>query len=380
MGKNIKIEQLDFQMKNLKIFHQFEIDLYKNDPLYIPSSESKFLSYFSEKNPYFKYGKVALFIATQDEKIVGRIASFRNPLLDTCLEKFGCLGYYECFEDQEIASQLFKAGESWLQEQGATFSCGPMNFGIWCQYRLRLENLQRPSFLGEPYHKPWYYSQFAEAGYTIERLWYSDEVSLPQKKQLFEERLEKLKKRIPRCEEMGYSLEKAQKIDSHFWEDSHRLLQEGFAHHLYYYPINLEEMKYWYSDLEYIVRPKDIYIAKKEGKTVGMLMSCGNHIHAIKSMQGKSHLLSKIKFLFKRDYSEKIGLYTILEKNSIENKSGMASWLVYAFFKDAYENHDQKIIAPLMYEGNRSASFLAIMGERIEKYALLRKNFNTVKE
>ena len=65
--------------KDRKKFINFPHDLYASDPNYVPELYLVVKDILDpKKNPFFEHSEVALFLAYQDQKVVGRIAAIRN--------------------------------------------------------------------------------------------------------------------------------------------------------------------------------------------------------------------------------------------------------------------------------------------------------------
>ncbi|HEX7868817.1 MAG TPA: GTP cyclohydrolase, partial [Chryseobacterium sp.] len=65
--------------EDLKQFVKFPMDLYKNNPYYVPSFIKDELNVWNPKeNPALSYSEAKQFLAKKDDKIVGRIAVIIN--------------------------------------------------------------------------------------------------------------------------------------------------------------------------------------------------------------------------------------------------------------------------------------------------------------
>ena len=104
--------------KDRKRLLQFPWDIYKDDPYWIPpilSEEKGLLGY--GKDPFYDRNKIRTFMATRDDKIVGRIAAIVNyGHLERYNDGVGFFGFFESIDDQEVADALFNAAIEWLKD------------------------------------------------------------------------------------------------------------------------------------------------------------------------------------------------------------------------------------------------------------------------
>lgn len=79
-------------------------------------------------NPFYKNADRQLFLALRNGKPVGRIAAIENRAHNAFhRDRVGFFGFFECENDPETASVLFKGAEQWLRERGLDVMRGPMN-------------------------------------------------------------------------------------------------------------------------------------------------------------------------------------------------------------------------------------------------------------
>ena len=114
----------------LKKFIAYPNKLYKNDPNYVAPLTMERKEFFDfEKNPFYKIAKVKLFLAMQDGKVCGRIATCvnyrHNEYHD---ENIGAFGFFDCPDNYDIASMLLKVAMITLKKEGVDKMRGPLNF------------------------------------------------------------------------------------------------------------------------------------------------------------------------------------------------------------------------------------------------------------
>ena len=144
----------------LKDFIDFPHDLYENDPCYVPElfiAQRDLLT--PGRHPFHDHSPVKLFLAYDRDKVVGRIAAIFNNNHNTFNNTTdGFFGFFDCVNDRDIGSMLFKKAEQWLKEQGASSIVGPANFSTNETCGLLIDGFDSPPFAMMPYNKAYYKS------------------------------------------------------------------------------------------------------------------------------------------------------------------------------------------------------------------------------
>ena len=115
-----------------KRFVDFAWAVYKDDPAWIPPLKDEVHGLLNpKKNPWFGHGRAALFLASRDGKVVGRISAQVDDLVQEHME--AGLGQWGMFEalDGDAAAALIATAEAWLRGLGRTKAMGPISISIW---------------------------------------------------------------------------------------------------------------------------------------------------------------------------------------------------------------------------------------------------------
>ena len=115
-------------INGFKGFYQIPFNIYNDNPFWVPPFWKDTKNFFLLNNPFWSHADAKLFIAYKKDKPVGRIA----PIIDYKLpsendKKIGYFGFFECIDDYEIASGLFKTAEEWLKSKKMDIMRGPIN-------------------------------------------------------------------------------------------------------------------------------------------------------------------------------------------------------------------------------------------------------------
>jgi len=186
----VEVKQIS-KRSDIKKFIAFQIKLYKNNKYYVPPIIIDEINYLQKKkNPAFEHAEVALFLAYENGKIVGRIAGF---ILQDYNEKVGetrvRFSRFDSIDKEEVASALFHAVETWAKEKGATVIHGPLGANDLDREGLLIEGFNEPQTYEEQYSYDYYPSLIEKYGFKKDIDWLEYRIYLPEK---MDERIERI--------------------------------------------------------------------------------------------------------------------------------------------------------------------------------------------
>lgn len=148
-------------------FIKAQWSFYRNDPHWVPPLIMDRKKLLNQKlNPFYRHAAMQLFLAERDGTVVGRIAAIVNDNHNTTYhDTVGFFGFFECINDQGVATALFTAAEQWLRDRGMTVCRGPVNPSMNDEVGLLVEGSGPPVVL-MTYNPPYYASLIEGAGYT----------------------------------------------------------------------------------------------------------------------------------------------------------------------------------------------------------------------
>jgi hypothetical protein len=273
---------------DFKLFLEFPWTLYKDDPNWVPPLVSMRKALLDKHhNPSWEYLEGDFFLALRSETPVGTIAAFVNNLYNKFWDaKVGWFGFFECFDDQEAATALFKkAGEYVRTIAPVTAMLGPAQYSLNDECALLIENFSQPVLL-MPYNKPYYQRLIEESGLGFAKAmdmysWYSNpdliqsEGGLPAKLVRVVEKTSArngIVLRKPDPKKLKEELAIIRYIWEHAWEKNW-----GFQ------PPTDRELDHLFKDLKDYVEPELARIAEIEGKPVGFLLALPDMNQALKA-------------------------------------------------------------------------------------------------
>jgi hypothetical protein len=153
--------------------------LYQEDPYWVPpilSEQRKFLD--PKHGPFFEIGEAQYFLASQNGKVVGRLSAHINRLHDTHHgPETGFFGFFECIQDQEVATAMFEAAAAWLRARGRTRLVGPLNFCIYDEMGLLVEGFDSMPVIFQTHNPPYYQDLLAALGFIKAMDWHAYKIT-----------------------------------------------------------------------------------------------------------------------------------------------------------------------------------------------------------
>jgi hypothetical protein len=161
-GEAISIQPVQNKLM-LKKFIKLPWKIYRGNPCWAPPLIRDELNRFNpRKNPFYDHSEVQLFLAFQNDEVVGRIAALVNKSHNQFHnDRVGFFGFFECMHDFSIAKDLFDVAARWLNDRGMTSMRGPMNFSTNEVCGFLLKGFDMPPVTMMPY-TPEYYVALAE--------------------------------------------------------------------------------------------------------------------------------------------------------------------------------------------------------------------------
>ena len=325
--------------------------VYQNDPNWVPALKSDVAQQLSPENPFGNYGKFQGFIAFNEKKeAVGRIvAAIDDRLIAKEELNVGLFGFFECLEEQKVASALFEAAENWLRQQGITLMRGPIDLSTHNNCLWLVEGFDSPPRVMMPYNRAYYERFFLAHGGTIAKEAYAYTLPLNQG---LNEKFERAYRIACRS---GITFRPLQTKDSEFQSDvSHLydLFQKSFSESWSSTPRTEEEFMAQARSLQDLVDPDIFPIAEDNGKMVGFFMALPDYNIPLKQVNGKLNWWGILKFLWYRRQINRVRVIVICCLPEYRRKMVPLA-LIYAAFRQRKSYQEAEL--SWVYESNASS-------------------------
>ena len=253
-----------------KTFLSFPWVVYKDDPYWVPPIFTERVQFTDQnKNPFFENNEAQLYLALRGEEIVGTIAAFTNRRHNEHQnENIGFFGFFEVLEDYEAAEALLKTAENWVREKGYTALRGPAQWNTNDECGLLVDGFDDLPRILMTYN-PRYYVDFIErAGFNYARDLWAYQLPVKDFMKNIGDRLERITSKILERKEITIRpLNK--KIYAEEVAKVKLLYNEAWSQNWGFVPMTDAEFDKLAEGLEDILDPDLVYIAEKDGKTVG---------------------------------------------------------------------------------------------------------------
>ena len=167
--------------KEVKQFIELPLNMYKDNPNFVPPLYSSEKVIFKKKNPFSSCSDTIYFLAYKDGKLVGRISGIiqkdANLKWNRSRVRFT---RFDSIDDQEVADALFSAVEKWAKEKGMDTICGPLGFNDLEREGLLVEGFDKLATFEEQYNADYYEKLVLGHGFKTEVEWIEKELRMPK--------------------------------------------------------------------------------------------------------------------------------------------------------------------------------------------------------
>lgn len=298
----IEIRRIEPTKRNLRKFTQFQIDLYKDNPFYVPPLISDDVdTLLPSKNPAFDFCEAAYFMAFKDGRPVGRIAGIINEQVNRDHGHNNArFGFIDFIDDTEVSEALLKAVEDWARGKGKEKIIGPLGFTDLDHEGMLVGGFDELSTMATIYNYPYYPSHLERLGYVKESDWVEFLMTVPEGIPERYQRVADIVKRKFGLEVLKFSSRKG--IKEQYGEKLFHLINDAYAGLYEYSRLSDRQIKY-YIDIYLGLLNLDLVtlIINREKELVGVGISMPSMSRALQKSRGKLfpfgwyHLLKGLK-------------------------------------------------------------------------------------
>ena len=237
------------------------------------------------KNPFFERAEAQYFLAErpagtnsglprvkrdgQTLEVVGRIAGIHNkPHNEFHDDSIGFFGFFECIDDQAVATALLDTAAEWVGGRGLTTIRGPASFSTNDECGLLVDGFDTPPTLLNPHNPPYYVTLVERAGFSKVKDLYQYESVDPEmpERLLRAARLIAERKNITlrpfNKKRFDDEIELIKKLYNSAWE-----MNWGFV------PMSGEEIDHLAKQLKPVLVPDLVVFAEREGEVIGFAIA-----------------------------------------------------------------------------------------------------------
>ncbi|MDE5800170.1 MAG: N-acetyltransferase [Paramuribaculum sp.] len=346
---SVEIVNIPLRKSALRKFVQFPIDLYKDNPCYVPPLiADDIATLLPDKNPAFDYCRAAAFMAyNADGRPVGRIAVLINDVVN---ERTGRrearFGFVDFIDDAEVVDALFDAAIGWAREQGMNELVGPMGFSDMDHEGALTFGYDEMGTMATIYNHPYYITHYERLGFVKDATWVEYRITVPK------EIPEKFK-RIADIVTRKYGLRSVKftsrrKLKEAYGQALFDLINEAYDHLYGYCPLSQRQIDYYIDQYLGIIRLDCIsVIVDSDDKLVALGISMPSMSKALRKSRGRLfptgwyHLLQGI-----HGANDVVDLLLIAVKKEYQSRGVNAllfADLIPIFNKEGYKEAESNI-------------------------------------
>ena len=307
-----------FGKQLLNEFLRFPWKIYKDDPNWVPPLLFQQKGMFDKKRfPFHFHSTVQPFLCMDSAgQTVGRICAVYNKRhLKFHKDGRGFFGFFESFEDLNIAGALFEAASKWLKERGCTHIRGPANFSTNEECGLLVDGFNSPPVFMMTYNPRHYIDLLENTGFSKVMDLYAYLGTMDRFPTRYERASTRLKRRYDATvrplnfKRIKEELELTFSIYNSSWENNW-----GFI------PMTRDEFLHIAKDFTKIADPSLILILTVSGTPVGFSIALPDLNVAFMQMNGRLLPLGIFKFFY---YKRKIKRLRIPAMGIIKEYRGL---------------------------------------------------------
>ena len=293
--------------KLLNEFLKFPWAVYKGDPNWVPPMLYSLRTMFdTAKFPFHFHSEVQAFLCRYASgKPAGRICAVYNRRhLEIHGDGVGFFGFFEAFDDADVACCLFDAASGWLKERGCTSIRGPANFSLNEECGLLVDGLDVPPVLMMPYNPSYYRTLLENAGFRKAMDIFAYLVKAEEFSSRFERAANLLKRRF-KAEVRPIDLGNLDAEMELFFDIYNRAWEKNWG----FVPMTREEFFFGAREFAKMADPSLVLILEVDGSPVGFSMALPDYNVPMKHMNGRLYPFGFLKFLL---YRKKIKMIRVV--------------------------------------------------------------------
>lgn len=361
--------------KDLDEFCHLVYSIYKNNDYFVYPIYDDYKNSLKGVNNRLISCPHKLFLASKDNKIVGRILAYVDEELNEYhSSSVGYVSQYECIEDEEVSKALLDACSKFFKSLNIKIMRGPVSLPDGDDNRGFLINAfdKYPSVMNV-YNKKYYNDQFVNYGFSL----YHDVFAYKANKDDLLAKIDKLSRLLPQVQKR-YSY-KTSVLDTKNMEkeleDVYKILDSALPLSWEdFIPVKKSDVYSIFEQMKSLIVKDLIVIARNyQDEPIGFALTLPDYNEILKDFKGKLNLFNKIKFLLKKNSIKRVRMFVLMVVPEYRNK-GVTSSIYFHVFKNAV-NKGYTIL-----EGSTIWDYNKDMINDIEKFGAIKDKIYRVYE
>jgi len=303
-------------------FVMFPSILYKNSKYWVsPIIKEELEMMDKEKNPVFKNAEAEYFLATKNNKIVGRIAAIVN-WVEVKEQKKNKIrfGWYDVIDDLEVSEKLMNAVIEFGKERNLSFIEGPVGFSNMDKAGLLTYGFKELNTMITWYHNPYQKDHLEKLKMKKLAEWVEYRIQIYSEKDA-PEKVKKFSNLIMRRYKLKALNFKQTKDIIPYIDEMFNLLNKTYNSLQTFVPIQQYQIDHYKERYIKYIHPEFIKsVADKDGNMIAFAITMPSFSRALKKMNGKLFPFGFLRILKAQKFNNKASLYLIGVHPDYQNK------------------------------------------------------------
>lgn len=339
---SVTITPLKPTRRELLQYVKFGINLYHNNPCYVPPLViDEIMTLSPKKNPAFEVCRAQSFLARRDGKIVGRITAIINDLVNSKNDsKVMRFGFTDFIDDNEVVDALFDAVITWGKERGMSSIIGPLGFSDMDHEGMLTDGFDQMGTMATIYNHPYYVSHMERMGFTKDVDWVEYRITIPDAIPEKYARIAQIVKTKYNLHSISLTSRKA--VKEKYGKALFNLINDAYADLYGFSPLTEKQIDYYIDQYLGIIRLDCVSVIVDENDDIiAVGISMPSLSEGLRKSRGKlfptgwSHLLKALK-----GHTDTVDLLLVAVKPEYQSKGVNAlifNDLIPAFNKAGYK-------------------------------------------
>lgn len=284
---------------DVECFAQAGVEFSRKYPNGIPRFLTSEIHRFEPKHNHFLRigGFLEAFLFLENGKTLGRVAAMIHPEYP----ERGLVGLFDCVNDNRVACALLDAAKDCLRSHQCNSMVGPIDFSIFQSYRFMTQGFDQETFVGEPRNPSYYPQLFEHYGFVPNHTWVSWELDA----QGMDAYLAKNEIHLDTFLKLGYTFKQFRiRNASRLMRQTYRLLIESYRVFPFFTHISESDFLQEFERMPTLMDPEcSTFGYTPTNELYGFNIVVKDLTKALRSMNGKTHLIAKFRFLWNRNKS-----------------------------------------------------------------------------
>ncbi len=304
--------------KGLKAFIHFPFILFKDNPYWIPPLNfDEFNTLNKKKNPAFEYCEARLWLAYQNNKIVGRVAAIINHMhIKKWEQPYIRFGWLDFIDDADVSGALIGAVEGWAKEKGLTAVHGPLGFCDMDREGMLVEGFDEMSTMITNYNFPYYPQHLEKMGYIKDTDWVEYEIRMPE---VVDERIHKAAEIVQKRGHLHLLKVKNKKELLSYAKEIFQVYDEAYKRLYGFVPLTEKQVDGYIDQYFGFISPEFVpVVLDQDNKVVGFGITMPSLARALQKAKGELFPFGFLHILRAMQKNDRADLYLIGVKDEYQ--------------------------------------------------------------